>query len=125
MLKKINSLLLELGPLAVKAYLMDLKHELLKRGEDAWLKGSKCDKTVQIIDNYCKSGHMSKGSTFSIERAESLNNKVTTLWSILKKSHLPDQNFKTIVFVKERSVAVYLKKILEGDVLRFLRHPRD
>jgi hypothetical protein len=31
-LKKINSLLIELGPLAVKAFLLDLKQDLLEKG---------------------------------------------------------------------------------------------
>ena len=33
-LKKINSLLIELGPLAVKTFLLDLKHDLLRKGAD-------------------------------------------------------------------------------------------
>lgn len=36
------------------------------------------------------------------------------LIEILRETHEERKDFKTIVFVKERVVAVYLQKILEG-----------
>jgi hypothetical protein len=54
MLKKINSLLIELGPLAVKTFFMDLKHDLLVYNKEASQLGSKKDATIEIINDYCK-----------------------------------------------------------------------
>lgn len=34
---------------------------------------------------------------------------------MLEKSHTENNDVKTIIFVKDRSVAVYLKKLLHGD----------
>ena len=54
--KNINNLLLELGPLAVKAFFMDVKKDFLvnwsshgKRGRG----GVKRDKAIEIIDSFC------------------------------------------------------------------------
>lgn len=51
-LKKVNSLLIELGQLAVKVFMKDLKHDLLKGSTN--VLGDKRAETVAIIDNYCK-----------------------------------------------------------------------
>jgi hypothetical protein len=51
-LKKVNSLLIELGQLAVKLFMMDLKHDLLKGNSN--VLGDKRNETVEIIDQYCK-----------------------------------------------------------------------
>ena len=55
MLKKVNSLLIELGPLAVKTFFMDLKHDLLVFSKHSSQLGAKKEATIQIIDDYCKS----------------------------------------------------------------------
>ena len=55
-LKKVNSLLIELGPLAVKTFMLDLKHDLLKGGRD--VLGEKRYQTVEIINSYCKTGDL-------------------------------------------------------------------
>ena len=34
---------------------------------------------------------------------------------MLEKSHTENNDVKTIIFVKDRSVAVYLKKLLQGE----------
>ena len=47
-------------------------------------------------------------------RHENISNKVNALVEILNKSLQDDPKLKTIIFVKDRSVAVYLKKILSG-----------
>lgn len=52
-LKKVNSLLLELGPLAVKTFLLDLKSDLISKS--GIVLGSKRTKSIEIIDEYCLS----------------------------------------------------------------------
>lgn len=55
--KNINNLLLELGPLAVKAFFMDVKKDFLEN----WSKGAKasrrsgikCEQAIKIIDEFC------------------------------------------------------------------------
>ena len=58
-LKKVNSLLIELGPLAVKCFLLDLKADLLAGNGN--ILGSKRDTTVKVIDDYCQQ-HLQKAS---------------------------------------------------------------
>ena len=41
-----------------------------------------------------------------------LSDKVKVLVKMLEKSHTENNDVKTIIFVKDRSVAVYLKKLL-------------
>ena len=44
-----------------------------------------------------------------------ISNKIRKLSEILRDSYKKDKNLKTIIFVKDRSVAVYLQKILSGN----------
>lgn len=44
-----------------------------------------------------------------------VSDKIRTLIKMLNKSYAENPNVKTIIFVKDRSVAVYLKKLLAGD----------
>ena len=44
-----------------------------------------------------------------------LSDKVKVLVKMLEKSHTENNDVKTIIFVKDRSVAVYLKKLLQGE----------
>ena len=53
-LKKINSLLIELGPLAVKTFLLDLLADLMNKRSCEGVFGDKRLKAVEIIENYCK-----------------------------------------------------------------------
>lgn len=50
-LKKVNSLLIELGPVAVKTFLLDLKSDLISK--NGTILGTKRNKSIEIIDNYC------------------------------------------------------------------------
>jgi hypothetical protein len=52
-LKNINNLLIEIGPLAVKAFLLDLKRDLLVTGSQKQKLGKKAYKAIDIIDNFC------------------------------------------------------------------------
>jgi hypothetical protein len=45
-----------------------------------------------------------------------VSNKIIKLIDILRDSYEKDPNVKTIIFVKDRSVAVYLKKLLTGSM---------
>lgn len=44
-----------------------------------------------------------------------VSDKVRQLIKMLNKSYDANHNVKTIIFVKDRSVAVYLKKLLAGE----------
>lgn len=44
-----------------------------------------------------------------------ISDKVKVLIDMLEKSHAARNDVKTIIFVKDRSVAVYLKKLLQGE----------
>lgn len=44
-----------------------------------------------------------------------VSDKITVLIDMLNESHAAKNDVKTIIFVKDRSVAVYLKKLLQGD----------
>ena len=50
-------MLIELGPLAVKTFLLDIKSDLI--ANNGRILGKKHEDTVKIIDNYCKS-HLQK-----------------------------------------------------------------
>ena len=43
------------------------------------------------------------------------NNKIEKLVEILEESIRDNKNLKTIIFVRDRSVAVYLQRLLAGD----------
>jgi ERCC4-related helicase len=114
-LKKVNSLLIELGPLAVKCFLLDLKADLLANNSN--ILGPKRDSTVSAIDDYCQQ-HLQKASNsfyLDVSDETQISQKIQKLVSILKESYLKDPKLKSIIFVKDRSVAVYLKKLLTGD----------
>ena len=49
--------MIELGPLAVKTFLLDIKSDLI--ANNGRILGKKHEDTVKIIDNYCKS-HLQK-----------------------------------------------------------------
>ena len=44
-----------------------------------------------------------------------MSDKIKTLIKMLDDSYRENPHVKTIIFVKDRSVAVYLKKLLAGD----------
>jgi len=56
-------------------------------------------------------------TSFKLDSTEAGNvsNKLQKLVSILKESYDKDKKLKTIIFVKDRSVAVYLRKLLHGN----------
>ena len=140
--KSINNLLLEIGPLAVKAFFTDLKRDLIegaKRGDKQRNQFTlKSEKAIRIIDKFCRGPALT--SSLNISGDTELNNpsvspssmmqedlsmsdscefkvsdKINKLIEILNNSHAQDPHIKTIIFVKDRSVAVYLKKLLAGD----------
>lgn len=47
--------------------------------------------------------------------AGNVSKKLQKLVSILNESYKKDPKLKTIIFVKDRSVAVYLRKLLHGN----------
>ena len=111
MLKNTNNLLIEIGQLAVKAFFLDLKRDLLTQKSSKL--GNKRDKAIQAIDSFCNSSLVPREDDQQF-RQQNISNKVNALVEILNKSLHDDPNVKTIIFVKDRSVAVYLKKILSG-----------
>jgi len=56
--KNINNLLLEIGPLAVKAFFQDLKRDLLggKTDKNGRQYGLKSEQAIKIIDAFCHAG---------------------------------------------------------------------
>ena len=112
LLKNTNNLLIEIGPLAVKAFFLDMKRDLLVTQKSSKL-GNKRDKAIKAIDSFCNSSSSLREDEYQF-RTENISNKVNALVEILNKSFAEDPHVKTIIFVKDRSVAVYLKKILSG-----------
>lgn len=110
-LKNVNNLLIEIGPLAVKAFVLDLKHDMWEGSTQ--MLGDKKQLFIKAIENFCDYKPPDEESL--------LSDKIEKLIEILKSSYdefeqQNGQNFmKTIIFVKDRSVAVYLKKILSGE----------
>lgn len=51
-LKNVNTLLIELGPIGIKAFLLDLKHDLLEAITSNQL-GKKKDLTILEIEKFC------------------------------------------------------------------------
>ena len=67
-------------------------------------------------DVMSNSGFNSDGVSNSLDKdAFQISDKVKVLIDMLCKSHRERSDCKTIIFVKDRSVAVYLKKLLSGD----------
>jgi len=95
--------------------MMDLKHDLLKGSKN--VLGDKRSTTVEIIDSYCKQqlNESQQSINFSHTDETGISNKIRKLTEILKDSYRDNCNLKTIIFVKDRSVAVYLQKILSGN----------
>jgi ERCC4-related helicase len=61
-----------------------------------------------------------QSSLYSIDTKrdeEQLSNKLKKLVDILNDNYEKNPHLKTIIFVKDRSVAVYLKKMLTGSRL--------
>jgi sensor histidine kinase regulating citrate/malate metabolism len=117
-LKKINSLLIELGPLAVKTFLLDLKSDLI--ATNGGILGQKREEAIKIINQYCRRHLKTLNDTndsFYLDStvSESISKKLQKLVQILNESYEKDPKLKTIIFVKDRSVAVYLKKLLFGN----------
>ena len=52
-LKNVNNLLIEIGPLAVKAFVLDLKHDLLEDKTDRIRLDDKKKLFMDSIDNFC------------------------------------------------------------------------
>lgn len=74
--KNINNLLLEIGPLAVKAFFQDLKRDLLggmKNEKGSKQSGVKSEKAIKIIDEFCNGGLL--WDNFSDVRSESHSEK--------------------------------------------------
>ena len=53
-LKNVNNLLIEIGPLAVKAFVLDLKHDLLDMNTEKFRFDEKKKLFVQAIENFCR-----------------------------------------------------------------------
>ena len=51
LLKNTNNLLIEIGPLAVKAFFLDMKRDLLTQKTNKL--GNKRDKAIKAIDSFC------------------------------------------------------------------------
>ena len=64
-LKKVNSLLIELGPLAVKSFLLDLKADLLAK--DGNILSSKRQETIRIINDYCSQTLQEQTNSFILD----------------------------------------------------------
>ena len=52
-LKNVNNLLIEIGPLAVKAFVLDLKHDLLEVNTEKIRIGDKKQLFVNAIEKFC------------------------------------------------------------------------
>lgn len=52
-LKNVNNLLIEIGPLAVKAFVLDLKHDLLEDTDDKMKLYDKKKMFMESIDKFC------------------------------------------------------------------------
>ena len=106
----------------------------------------KSEKAIEIIDQFCRgpavqsnisqsaseSNRSVPDKSLSQDDSESHNlildsdefqvsDKIRELIKILNNSWEKNNNIKTIIFVKDRSVAVYLKKLLAGDDSRLRR----
>lgn len=53
-IKKINSLMIELGPLAVKTFLLDLMSDLMKKDVCEGVFGKMRQQALEIIRSYCR-----------------------------------------------------------------------
>ena len=49
-----NNLLIEIGPIAIKAFVLDLKHDLLETNNQNNKLGEKRDLFVKAIENFCR-----------------------------------------------------------------------
>ena len=112
-LKNVNNLLIEIGPLAVKAFVLDLKRDLLDLNGEKSRLGKKRDQCIEAIDKFCSQGE-SLDSKSQLQEENPISNKVAKLVEILQEAYEANPNLKSIIFVKDRSVAVYLKKVLSG-----------
>ena len=69
--KSINNLLLEIGPLAVKAFFTDLKRDLIegaKRSDKQRNQfGNKSEKAIAIIDQFCRGSALTSSLGISKE----------------------------------------------------------
>ena len=83
LLKNTNNLLIELGSLAVKAFLLDLKRDLLVSQKNSKL-GEKCKKAILAIDSFCKK---QSESSYDSDLQTNISNKVNKLKEILIESH--------------------------------------
>lgn len=101
--------------MAVKAFILDLKHDMWEMNTAKVKIGEKKQLLVNAIERFCEQ------PCFKDEEGL-LSDKVQKLITILHDSYdrlegtNGTNNLKTIIFVKDRSVAVYLKKILSGDI---------
>ena len=53
-IKNVNNLLIEIGPIAIKAFVLDLKHDLLETNNQNNKLGEKRDLFVKAIENFCR-----------------------------------------------------------------------
>lgn len=61
-------MLIELGPLAVKTFLLDIKSDLI--ANNGRILGKKHEDTVKIIDNYCKSHLQKQDNSFILDSSQ-------------------------------------------------------
>ena len=105
---------------------MDVKKDFLENWNNKNTKnphpGRKCGEAVKIIDEFCKPTNVKSPFSCSIdaastdeERENSISDKIKVLIEMLNNSHQAKTDVKTIIFVKDRSVAVYLKRLLSGN----------
>ncbi|CDW74385.1 cre-dcr-1 protein [Stylonychia lemnae] len=123
LLKNINNLIIELGQHGVNFFIHDLNKEIIQQQGKI---DSKKQKIEQIFQQYIHNLqlHLTDPIELSVDRSLNenyyLSGKVNELIRILEKEYESrkqqeqNQNLKAIIFVKDRIVAEYLKRILES-----------
>ena len=136
LLKNINNLIVELGMLGLQMFLIDLRRDLLEKQQEKFrAKGSRIIDIFnsfidEIVVKEISSGHNMYAQMQNSKRAREqqrradeggneledrneVSGKVSQLVRILESEQANNPKLKAIVFVKDRSVATYLKKILD------------
>lgn len=88
-IKNVNNLLIEIGPIAVKAFILDLKNDLLEANSEKSRLGPKKDLFVKAIEKFCA---YVDGTGDYVEnpyekKKQLVSNKVAKLVEILDESY--------------------------------------
>lgn len=114
LLKNINNLLVELGMLGLQMFLIDVRRELLeKQSEKFKAKGKKIAEIFNGFIDEMVAKEKGRAHSEDFMADCKVSGKVYELVNILERQYEMNPNIKAIIFVKDRSVATYLKKILD------------